>query len=363
MDLSDSTGSIDIEFENLIDTELEKSIISERQKSLDYELENSLENELQDPVNNWLQNLNDEPEFFEGNELSTASEARQDSETAQNPMESRVQGAKEKGFQNSHIRFLDSIQEDPRELTETDSQDSSVNEDSMESRLQQDSVKNTQSELVEKELQDSTEKAPQVLTEIEASMENAVQDPTHNNKNSTKNETQVPTKEDLKGLTESNSQKSVVKNPQDLADLPDGDLQDPEEDHSAEAEIGLACPRCLLPFSDTRVPQTLPECQHVCCTSCLMHLSKWDAISTVECPRCRKTSRVPNGGTAAMETNEWLHRFVQHHHQGKLGEHLNDISRDLQGMREDVEKSVESLVQLEKDTKEALKMEEENVDR
>ena len=147
------------------------------------------------------------------------------------------------------------------------------------------------------------------------------------------------------------------------SDIDSLERQDSSEKNPAEAEIGLACPRCLFPFSDDRIPQIIPECQHVCCTTCLIQLTKWDANSTIECPRCEKSSKLPTGGTAAMDINEWLYKFVQQHHVGKLQEHLDDITHDLNGMHDDVQKSVAVLKELQEDTKEALKREDEQVDR
>ena len=78
---------------------------------------------------------------------------------------------------------------------------------------------------------------------------------------------------------------------------------------SREAKKELTCPICFELFKSPNDPKDLPECQHIYCEICLPGLIM--NKTTIKCPECRKTSRIPEGGVTQLKTNLKLRNLAE----------------------------------------------------
>ena len=76
-----------------------------------------------------------------------------------------------------------------------------------------------------------------------------------------------------------------------------------------KAKKELTCPICFELFKSPNDPKDLPECQHVYCEICLPGLIM--DKTTINCPECRKTSRIPEGGVCQLKTNLRLRNLAE----------------------------------------------------
>lgn len=75
----------------------------------------------------------------------------------------------------------------------------------------------------------------------------------------------------------------------------------PEED--------LSCPVCFDELGD---PKSLPACAHIVCKECLEKMAAKSDDQCIECPTCKKKSRIPEDGVDGFATNHLMRRMVDH---------------------------------------------------
>ena len=77
-------------------------------------------------------------------------------------------------------------------------------------------------------------------------------------------------------------------------------------------EEDLTCPLCFELFVDPHIPKDL-DCPHVVCQMCLKDMVK-GMKRNITCPECRRKTRVPQGGIRSLKTNLRLRSLAKKHH-------------------------------------------------
>lgn len=73
-------------------------------------------------------------------------------------------------------------------------------------------------------------------------------------------------------------------------------------------EDDLSCPVCYDELGD---PKSLPICAHIICKECLEKMAAKSHDQFIECPYCKKKSKIPEGGVDAFATSHLMKRMVE----------------------------------------------------
>ncbi|XP_072045122.1 E3 ubiquitin-protein ligase TRIM22-like [Amphiura filiformis] len=86
----------------------------------------------------------------------------------------------------------------------------------------------------------------------------------------------------------------------------------PRRTMAEQFEEDLTCPLCFELFVDPHIPKDL-DCPHVVCQMCLKDMVK-GMKRIITCPECRRKTRVPQGGIRSLKTNLRLRSLAKKHH-------------------------------------------------